>query len=120
MYNIILRFSILTVISLCFVSCTKNKLEGLELKGNKYEEWSQLSPFNINANPNSMSWSFKPEYLELLPSDEVYQINVYYGSNLRATIDGDRVSFIENGANFQNAGLTVLYADGHESPKSTP
>lgn len=106
-------------------SCTKNKLDDVVLETHKYEEWSKLAPFDVTVvgggNTAFISWTFKPEFLELLPANEVYRIRLYKGGQLRQTLPDDRVSFTDSTAGISYSySLSIFYEDNHESPRTDP
>jgi hypothetical protein len=119
------RLTLAVLVLLSLNSCRKNEFDGLELKEHPYEEWSKLAPFDVSASGSGnnafISWVFKPEYEDLMPSDVTYEILFYKGGSLRAKLPSHRVSFSENTPFAASASysLSILYSDGNESPRTS-
>lgn len=126
MKNLYFKLIILLLITIGLNSCTKNKIEGIELKENPYEEWSKTAPFDISISQNNctvyLNWTMDTFYASKLPQDLTYTINVYKNGSLRANIPSNRTSFVDVTGCFTtyNYEISILYSDGYESVKSGP
>lgn len=126
MKSLYFKLIILLLITIGLNSCTKNELEGLELKENPYEEWSKTEPFNISISQNNctvyLNWTMNTYYASLIPQDLSYTINVYKNGVLRSNIPSHRTSFTDVTGCFTTYTyeISILYSDGYESEKSGP
>lgn len=126
MKNLYLKLVIIFLMSIGLNSCTKNKLDDIELNNNPYEEWSKTAPFDINITQSNctvyLSWTIDPYYASLKPQELSYTINVYKNGSLRSNIPSHRTSFTDVTGCFTtyNYEISILYSDGYESVKSGP